>query len=88
MLARLLARDSRADALVALVGAVVALERLLALALGLLGRSLGEKRYAREGDARRYAAALDREDREDLGRRAPLVAGLPLRIARALRRSY
>jgi hypothetical protein len=47
----------------------------------------GEKRYASEDDARRYAAAFDREDREDLGRRAPLVAGLPLRIARALRRS-
>ena len=33
--------------------------------------------------ARRYAAALDREDHHDIGRRAPL--GLtPLRIARAL----
>jgi hypothetical protein len=45
----------------------------------------GSKRYATAADATRYAVALDREDREDLGRRAPLVAGLPLRLARALR---
>jgi hypothetical protein len=46
----------------------------------------GEKRYRTAGDAERYAAAFDREDRDDLGRRAPLVAGLPLRIWRAMRR--
>ena len=46
----------------------------------------GEKRYATAADAQRYAAALDREDREDLGQRAPLIAGLPLRLVRALRR--
>ena len=45
----------------------------------------GEKRYATAGDAQRYAAGLDREDREDLGRNAPLIAGLPLRLMRALR---
>jgi hypothetical protein len=45
----------------------------------------GTKRYATANDAARYAAAFDREDRQDLGRRAPLFAGLPLRIARALR---
>jgi hypothetical protein len=45
----------------------------------------GSKRYATPADARRYAGAFDREDREDLGRRAPLVAGLPLRIWRAMR---
>jgi hypothetical protein len=45
----------------------------------------GSKRYSSAADARRYAAAFDREDREDLGRRAPL--GLtPLRLFRALRR--
>jgi hypothetical protein len=47
----------------------------------------GEKRYASAADARRYAAAFDREDREDLGRRAPLIGLLPLRVFRALRRS-
>jgi hypothetical protein len=46
----------------------------------------GAKEYATAADARRYAAAFDREDRQDLGRRAPLIAGLPLRIVRALRR--
>jgi hypothetical protein len=46
----------------------------------------GEKRYPTAADAQRYAAALDREDREDLGLHAPLIAGLPLRLARALRR--
>ncbi|HEX8855759.1 MAG TPA: hypothetical protein VF752_09155 [Thermoleophilaceae bacterium] len=43
------------------------------------------KRYATAADARRYAAAFDREDRADLGRRAPLFGLLPLRIARAIR---
>jgi hypothetical protein len=47
----------------------------------------GSKRYASAADAARYAAAFDREDREDLGRRAPLVAGLPLRVWRAVRRA-
>jgi hypothetical protein len=45
----------------------------------------GEKRYATAADARRYATALDREDRQDIGHRAPLIAGLPLRLVRALR---
>lgn len=44
----------------------------------------GSKRYPSAQDARRYAAALDRDELGDLGRRAPL--GLfPLRIARAVR---
>jgi hypothetical protein len=45
----------------------------------------GAKTYATTDEASRYAAAFDREDREDLGRRAPLVAGLPLRLLRAVR---
>lgn len=49
---------------------------------GALG---GEKTYPTASDAERYARALDREDREDLGKRAPLIGLLPLRIARALR---
>jgi hypothetical protein len=45
----------------------------------------GSKRYRSPAEARRYATAFDREDREDVGRRAPL--GLtPLRLLRALRR--
>jgi hypothetical protein len=46
----------------------------------------GEKRNATAAEAQRLRAALDREDREDLGLHAPLVAGLPLRLARVLRR--
>jgi hypothetical protein len=46
----------------------------------------GEKRYPDASAAARYARAFDREDRQDLGRRAPLVGLLPLRIARALKR--
>jgi hypothetical protein len=45
----------------------------------------GEKTYASPADAARYARAFDREDRDDLGRRAPLVAGLPLRALRIFR---
>jgi hypothetical protein len=45
----------------------------------------GEKRYATPAEAERYARGLDREDRVDLGRRAP-VGLLPLRLLRAARR--
>jgi hypothetical protein len=44
----------------------------------------GEKRYDSAGDAQRYARAFDREDRGDLGRRAPLSL-VGLRLLRALR---
>jgi hypothetical protein len=43
----------------------------------------GFKRYGSADDARRYAAAFDRADRGDLGRRAPLGL-LPLRLVRAI----
>jgi len=46
----------------------------------------GEKVYETAADARRYAGAFDHEDRDELGRRAPLIALMPLRIWRALRR--
>jgi hypothetical protein len=45
----------------------------------------GSKLYPSAEQAQRYASAFDREDRSDLGRRAPLVGLLPLRIARAFR---
>jgi hypothetical protein len=45
----------------------------------------GSKTYRSAADAAAYARAFDREDRSDLGRRAPLVALLPLRIWRAWR---
>jgi hypothetical protein len=42
----------------------------------------GAKTYPSAGDAQRYARALDRDDRQDLGKRAPLIGLLPLRLAR------
>jgi hypothetical protein len=45
----------------------------------------GDRDYASAEDARRYARALDRDPRTDLGRRAPPFALLPLRLAHRLR---
>jgi len=45
----------------------------------------GAKEYPSERDATRYAAAFDEEDLDDLGRRAPLLGMLPLRLWRSLR---
>ncbi len=50
------------------------------------GAAGGEKTYASADEAALFAKAFDREDRDDLGRRAPLVAGLPLRLVALLRR--
>jgi hypothetical protein len=49
------------------------------------GGAGGEKTYGSAADASRFAAAFDREDRSDLGRRAPLVGLLPLRLWRLWR---
>jgi hypothetical protein len=49
------------------------------------GGAGGSKEYATPEEAARYARAFDREDRDDLGRRAPLVGLLPLRLWRAFR---
>jgi len=45
----------------------------------------GHKDYPTEAEARRYAVAFDREDRADLGRRAPFFGMFPLRIWRRIR---
>jgi len=45
----------------------------------------GAKEYASPEEAATYARAFGREDRADLGRRAPLVGLLPLRLWRAWR---
>jgi hypothetical protein len=42
----------------------------------------GSKRYHSAADAGLFAEALDREDREDLARRAPFFALFPLRLMR------
>lgn len=46
----------------------------------------GSKAYLSATDASRYARAFDRRDTDDLGRRAPLIGLLPLRILRWIRR--
>ena len=45
----------------------------------------GERSYPSAADAARYAAALDREDADELGRRAP-VSLFPLRLGRSLKK--
>jgi hypothetical protein len=45
----------------------------------------GSKTYGSAEEAARFARAFDREDRSELGRRAPLVGLLPLRLWRAWR---
>jgi hypothetical protein len=45
----------------------------------------GERRYGTAEQADRYARAFDREDRADLGRRAPLAL-FPIRLGTAGRR--
>jgi hypothetical protein len=45
----------------------------------------GSKTYPTADQARRFAAAFDREDRDDLGRRAPLLGMFPLRLWRRVR---
>ena len=45
----------------------------------------GSKQYASAEEAGRFARAFDREDRDDLGHRAPLIGLLPLRVWRAWR---
>jgi Prophage protein (DUF1660) len=50
------------------------------------GQGGGEKAYDTPEDARRYAAAFNRRDSDDLGKRAPLIGMLPLRLWRRLRR--
>jgi hypothetical protein len=55
-------------------------------ACGRCGHPGGVKHYPTAQDASRFAAAFDREDRQDLGKRAPLIGLLPLRLARMLRR--
>jgi transcription initiation factor TFIIIB Brf1 subunit/transcription initiation factor TFIIB len=45
----------------------------------------GEKTYASAAEAEHFARAFDHEDRSELGRRAPLVGLLPLRLWRAWR---
>jgi hypothetical protein len=44
------------------------------------------KEYETTADADRFAAAFNKRDTADLGKRAPLIGLLPLRVWRSLRR--
>ncbi|GFG48721.1 hypothetical protein CQY20_28155 [Mycolicibacterium agri] len=46
------------------------------------GQDAGAKQYASAADAQRYAAAFNRRDTDSLGKRAPLIGLLPLRLWR------
>ena len=46
----------------------------------------GAKQYDSPAAARRYARAFDREDRDQIGRRAPVLGMFPLRLWNALAR--
>lgn len=48
---------------------------------------MGSKLYPTAREARRYAAAFNRRDTADLGKRAPVIGLFPLRLWRALRRA-
>jgi hypothetical protein len=50
------------------------------------GGQAGSKTYRSAADAQRYAAAFNRRDDDDLGKRAPLLGLLPLRLWRLLKR--
>ena len=56
--------------------------RVLCWHCGRCGAALGARGYPSAGAAERYARALDRDERAELGRRAPPFALLPLRLAR------
>ncbi|HEX5582817.1 hypothetical protein [Gaiella sp.] len=45
----------------------------------------GSKTYESAADAAMYARAFDRDPRDDIGRRAPLIGLLPLRLWRSWR---
>ncbi len=44
------------------------------------GHASGGKTYATAEQARRYAVAFNRRDNSELGKRAPLIGLLPLRL--------
>jgi hypothetical protein len=52
---------------------------------GRCGGEGGSKTYDCAESAARYAAALNRRDSADLGKRAPLLGLLPLRLWRLMR---
>ncbi|MCV7222363.1 DUF1660 family phage protein [Mycolicibacterium elephantis] len=50
------------------------------------GQAAGAKQYRTAEEASRYAAAFNKRDADELGKRAPLIGLLPLRLWRRFRR--
>jgi hypothetical protein len=50
------------------------------------GQAAGAKEYPTADEARRYADAFNKRDADDVGKRAPLIGLLPLRLWRRWRR--
>jgi hypothetical protein len=50
------------------------------------GQESGTKEYASAAEADRFAAAFNKRDADDLGKRAPLIGLFPLRLWRRWRR--
>ncbi len=61
--------------------------KLFMITLGVYLTATGSKQYATSQEARRCAAAFNRRDVDDLGKRAPLIALFPLRLWRTVRRA-
>jgi hypothetical protein len=51
------------------------------------GQAAGAKEYQTTRQAHRYAEAFNRHDSADLGKHAPLIGLLPLRLWRRFRRT-
>ena len=64
----------------------VAQGRTLRWACERCGQSSGTKEYDTAAEAEKYAAAFNKRDTDDLGKRAPLIGLLPLRLWRRWRR--
>jgi len=60
--------------------------RIMRWACERCGQSSGTKEYHTAAEAQQYAAAFNRRDADDLGKRAPLLGLLPLRLWRRWRR--
>ena len=60
--------------------------RVMAWECARCGQAAGAKEYDNAADARHYAAAFNKRDTDDLGKRAPLIGLLPLRLWRRFRR--
>jgi len=60
--------------------------RIMRWECGRCGQSSGAKEYGTADEAQRFATAFNKRDVDSLGKRAPLIGLLPLRIWRIFSR--